>query len=180
MRVVEVELVGRIVGHDHDHQDGLVADELLVAAAALGLGRIERSDERRDRLLDRAAAGADLGHARELLQQVVVVGGEAVAVGEGRAVHARGAEARGLGHQIADGGAAGLVAGVRVAGDHADVIRVDLLQRVLDRGDEAVEAVEQLGLLRGHAAGVVDDEQEVDRVAALIEARRRIGGAAEI
>ncbi|MFY0531556.1 hypothetical protein [Nannocystis pusilla] len=66
----------------------------------------------------------------------------------------------------------------RVGVDHHDVIVLGLVELVLDRRDEAGEAVDQRLLLVAHRPRVVDDEQEVDLATAHLVAvgRHAIGG----
>jgi hypothetical protein len=118
--------------------------------------------------LEAAAAGAELGHAREQRLEVAAVVLAAAAAGLGDVGDELAGEAGAAGlHQqvavVAVAGAAGdAVGAARVRRHHADVDVGQAADDRLQHTDEGGEVGGERGLLAGHRAGVVDDEQDVE------------------
>src|SRR5690606_4868725 len=171
-RIVGIAHIGLghvvLVGDDHDHQQRVEPRKSVVAGAGIVVGRRERTEHgARDHLVV-AAADAEIGDTLEFGGQIDLgLIHVALAAGERRAhAHAR-FDAAGRRDEIAEVGAAVAVLPVVAGRDDADVIALGVSEVGLDAGDEALEAGDQALLLIGHAAGVVDYEQDVD-VGALV------------
>ena len=174
------------VGHEHDDQERVGAEEVLVLRRRV----LERAVDRLELVLEAAALIADRRHAGEGRRQILAarqVAGvvELVVVDEVDATGGR----RAAGHgRLAQGDELAAVAarvalavrererrGAEVGGDDADVIpgRVPWLGEVVEQLDEQREPRLQLRLTRRHGRRVIDQEQEVDLVLdVLLDANR--------
>ena len=137
-------MVVLFVGDDHDHEQGVVAEEPVVAGTRPAERRADRREHRTHGALIAVTAGAELGGTGEAGGHVIALG-QVTTAGWERALRIAGVDAAGLRHEGAELAAPDLVADVHV-GRHDTEMDGLIGQPIADATDEAVNACLAVGM----------------------------------